>query len=66
MLTPQQRTVAELVARGYSNKKIAREVGISPETVRDHIRGAADRIPGDGRPRYKLLVFMLLEDEDAA
>lgn len=59
MLTPRQRQVAELVAKGKSAKRIAREVGISVSTVRDHIQSAASRLPGPGRPRFKLVVFVL-------
>ena len=66
MLTPRQAQVAAMVARGYSAKKIAREVGVSVYTVRDHIRAAADRLPGDGRPRYKLTVFVLQVEDEAA
>lgn len=59
MLTPRQREIAELVARGYTAKRIARAANISPRTVEAHIRDAADRIPGDGRARWKLTLFVL-------
>lgn len=61
-LSPRQREVAELVARGYSDKKIARDLGCSPETVAQHIRDAAARIPGAWKPRQKLLIFILVPD----
>ena len=37
-LTPRQSEVLRLLARGYSTKQIARELHLSPETVRNHVR----------------------------
>lgn len=36
-MTPRQRDVATLLQRGLSNKEIARELGLSHFTVRNHI-----------------------------
>jgi DNA-binding NarL/FixJ family response regulator len=35
--TRRERDVAELVARGMTNKQIARELGIDEDTVKTHI-----------------------------
>jgi len=35
-LTPRERAVAEYIVQGYSNKQIARELGITPRTVKAH------------------------------
>lgn len=62
MLTPRQREVADLVARGLSSKAIAKELGVSVRTVHCHVRQAARRLPGYGAPRFKLLVLRLMRD----
>ncbi|CAL1690491.1 DNA-binding transcriptional activator DevR/DosR [Brevundimonas subvibrioides] len=48
-LTPREREVLEFVARGLTNKEIARDLGIGPGTVKAHVEkliaklGVADR-----------------------
>ena len=36
-LTPRQREIAGLIARGYSNAEIARELVLVPGTVANHV-----------------------------
>ena len=43
-LTPRQEEVYNLVLRGLSNKRIARALGISESTVKEHITGILQRL----------------------
>lgn len=66
-LTEREREVVECVVRGLSDKEIARQLGISRETVRTHIENAAAKIPGSGlRPRPKLYSWWLRQLERGA
>jgi DNA-binding NarL/FixJ family response regulator len=57
MLSGREREVLELVARGYDNRRIARELCLSDKTVRNHIYnmtvklGVADRAAAIVRAR---------------
>jgi DNA-binding NarL/FixJ family response regulator len=62
-LTPRQEEIARLVARGLSNKAIARRKGISIHTVKRHVSAAASRIQGRGRPRYRIILWHLSQTE---
>jgi PAS domain S-box-containing protein len=39
-LTPRQREILNLIASGLSTSEVARELTLSPETVRNHVRNA--------------------------
>lgn len=43
-LTRRQREVCDLLARGFSNKAIAIELGLSPATVKDHVHAILNRL----------------------
>jgi len=43
-LTSREQEVVRLVARGLSNKAIARELGISPRTVEGHLNHVFDKV----------------------
>lgn len=69
MLTRRQQQVCELVARGLTDKAIARETGLSVRTVQVHLQNAAVRIPVEGTPRHRCYVWFLrlrAEDERSA
>ncbi len=39
-LTARQREILDLIASGLSTAEVARELTLSPETVRNHLRNA--------------------------
>ena len=43
-LTPRQLDVLRYVAAGHSTEHIAKTLGISTETVRNHVRGLMARL----------------------
>jgi len=48
-LTPREREVARLVARGLSNKQVARELGLSSGTVKLHLHRTFQKLGVNGR-----------------
>jgi DNA-binding NarL/FixJ family response regulator len=48
-LTARQREIVAWAARGLSNKQIARQLGISPETVKTHLHHVFERAGVHGR-----------------
>lgn len=48
-LTPREQQVAAAIVRGLSNKQIAREFGISPETVKRHLASIYSKLALGGR-----------------
>lgn len=65
-LTPRQREVAELVAKGLSYKAIAHRLDISRRTVEEHVQAAAKAIALPCRPRAALTIFVLSSEETQA
>jgi DNA-binding NarL/FixJ family response regulator len=37
-LSPRERRILQLIGRGHSNKRVARELSIAPETVKSHAK----------------------------
>jgi pimeloyl-ACP methyl ester carboxylesterase/DNA-binding CsgD family transcriptional regulator len=48
-LTPRERDVLELIARGLDNYRIAKQLGISEKTVRNHASMVFDKIGANSR-----------------
>jgi DNA-binding CsgD family transcriptional regulator len=58
-LTPREREVAALAARGYSTKAMARQLQISPWTVQEHLGNACSRV--GVRTRKSLVAKLFLD-----
>ncbi|CAN5877825.1 response regulator transcription factor [soil metagenome] len=43
-LTPRERKVVGLIGDGMNNKAIAKDLGISPHTVKSHVRNVMDKL----------------------
>jgi DNA-binding NarL/FixJ family response regulator len=48
-LSPRERTVLELTGEGLSTKAVARQLGISPNTVKFHLHAAFDKLGVNSR-----------------
>jgi DNA-binding NarL/FixJ family response regulator len=55
-LTPRQKTVLRLLAQGLSNKLIARELGVSVDTVKDHVAAVLKALGVSSRTQAVLAV----------
>ena len=61
-LTDREVEIAELTARGYANRTIARQLTITPQTVKSHINSVTHKIGiqrTDGMVRRVLIVERL-------
>lgn len=56
-LTQREREVAKLVVRGLSNQAIGREIGVSPETVKTHVRNIFEKSSTHSRAEFLAAVF---------
>ncbi|SAK97045.1 ATP-dependent transcription regulator LuxR [Caballeronia temeraria] len=48
-LSARERNIVELIAQGLSNKEIARDLGIAPETVKSHVKSIFVKLAVDKR-----------------
>lgn len=48
-LSGRERNIVELIAQGLSNKEIARDLGIAPETVKSHVKSIFVKLSVDKR-----------------
>ena len=49
VLSPREREVVVLVARGWSNKRVARQLGLRVGTVKIHLHNIYRKLGVDGR-----------------
>ena len=54
VLSPREREVALLVARGLTNKEVAHELGLSDGTVKIHVHSIFQKL--GAKSRYHLIV----------
>jgi LuxR family maltose regulon positive regulatory protein len=48
-LTARERSIVEFIAGGRSNKEIARELGITPETIKTHLKRIFQKLSAESR-----------------
>jgi LuxR family maltose regulon positive regulatory protein len=48
-LTERERSIVESIAKGRSNKEIARELGVAPETVKTHLKRIFQKLSAESR-----------------
>ncbi len=48
-LTEREQSIVEFIARGRSNKEIARELGVAPETVKTHLKRIFQKLSAESR-----------------
>jgi DNA-binding NarL/FixJ family response regulator len=58
-LSSREREVVALLALGYPNKAIARELWLSPHTVQNHIRGIFRKLGVENRTQAALRAYRL-------
>ncbi len=56
-LTPREREIATLAARGYTNRQIAEALIISPETVKTHMRHVLEKFGVRSKADLRLLLL---------
>jgi len=59
VLSHREREIALLVTRGLSNKELARELGISPGTIKSHVHSILQKLGASNR--YSLIVRSIQE-----
>jgi DNA-binding NarL/FixJ family response regulator len=62
-LTPREKDILKLIARGYKNRAIAEKLSISHETVRWHIRGLHSKLGLQDRLGTALYAQQYLDDD---
>jgi len=63
-LTPREREVVELIGQGMSNKTIARNLGVSPHTVKSHVRNVMDKLALHTRLQIAVFLHAAEDKED--
>jgi two-component system, NarL family, nitrate/nitrite response regulator NarL len=64
-LTQRERKVVSLIGDGLSNKAIARELDISPHTVKSHVRNVMDKLALHSRLQIASYLHKAAEDGES-
>jgi two-component system, NarL family, response regulator LiaR len=62
-LSPREREVLRLIARGHSNRQIARDLAIGEQTVKTHVRGILTKL--GLQDRVQATIFALHHQSDS-
>ncbi|CAN5601927.1 response regulator transcription factor [soil metagenome] len=65
VLTPRERSVVGLIGNGLSNKAIARQLGISPHTVKSHVRNIMDKLALHSRLQIAAYLHKPIDEQAA-
>jgi len=57
-LTPRQTEILKQIAKGHPNKWIARTLGISEQTVKNHVASIMDKLDANGRTHAVVLAML--------
>ncbi len=63
-LTPRQTDVLHLLLKGQPNKLIARELGLSVETVKDHVAAVLRALGVSSRTQAVIAVSQILQKQN--
>jgi NarL family two-component system response regulator LiaR len=64
-LSPREREVLQLIARGHSNRQIARDLTIGEQTVKTHVRGILTKLGLQDRVQAAIFALRHQTDNDA-
>jgi len=64
-LTPHEKEVLELTAKGYRSKEIADALGLSPQTVETHFRNICEKLHVRS-PAEAVVRFLIVESSSSA
>jgi DNA-binding NarL/FixJ family response regulator len=62
-LSPREREVLGLIARGHSNRQIARDLAIGEQTVKTHVRSILSKL--GLQDRVQAAIFALRHQADS-
>lgn len=62
-LSPREADVAQLIGRGWGYGRVARALGIAPDTVRVHVCRIADKLENPDRLTPLMLVALWAHDQ---